>query len=315
MGCLIQSKEPQPLNQAKSYTAVFSRLQEAILTIPRGITTLVDMLMLREIAVNNKDKKETYATKEKRPCERIEVSLKIEMFFDIMFKEHTLGQLSSQRAMPMPTQDLFCKRTMAPQVCWMSSGQAGPDGSFPKRLGVKLSRRDSPQADRRLMSPMGTNVKATSTAESANISSTEAYVRCDTTKFRKRIEDLLYCSFSIQIAHDIFSPDDLSLLDSYVPSLVATGGTEAETKAKSSDAEGDEDIYDADEIDYFSNPASIGPTTTKWHKFPSCLTVVLNTFKAQPLNDEDGAANNLEDEAVTFSIKYLTSSNLMGLEF
>ncbi|GJY31831.1 cysteine-rich receptor-like protein kinase 15 [Tanacetum coccineum] len=39
------------------------RLQEAILIIPRGITTLVDMLMLREIAVNNKDKKETYATK------------------------------------------------------------------------------------------------------------------------------------------------------------------------------------------------------------------------------------------------------------
>nr|GEU91038.1 THO complex subunit 1 isoform X1 [Tanacetum cinerariifolium] len=66
--------------------------------------------------------------------------------------------------------------------------------------------------------------------------------------------------------------------------------------------------------DYFSNPASIGPTTTKWHKFSSCLTVVLNTFEAQPLNDEDGAANNLEDEAATFSIKYLTSSNLMGLE-
>ncbi|GKB52544.1 hypothetical protein Tco_0903297 [Tanacetum coccineum] len=36
---------------------------------------------------------------------------------------------------------LFCKRTMAPQVGWMSSTQAGPDGTFPKRLGVELSRR------------------------------------------------------------------------------------------------------------------------------------------------------------------------------
>nr|GEV05758.1 pumilio homolog 24 [Tanacetum cinerariifolium] len=43
------------------------------------------------------------------------------------------------------------------------------------------------------------------------------------------------------------SPDDLSLLDSSVPSLVATGGAEAETEAKSSDAEGDEDMNDADE--------------------------------------------------------------------
>lgn len=42
--------------------------------------------------------------------------------------------------------------------------------------------------------------------------------------------------------------------------------------------------------------------------------VVLNTFEAQPLSDEEGNANNLEDEAATFSIKYLTSSKLMGLE-
>nr|XP_043635689.1 THO complex subunit 1 [Erigeron canadensis] len=66
--------------------------------------------------------------------------------------------------------------------------------------------------------------------------------------------------------------------------------------------------------EYFSNPASISLATTKWHKFSSCLTVVLNTFEAQPLSDEDSSANNLEDEAATFSIKYLTSSNLMGLE-
>ncbi|KAK1436202.1 hypothetical protein QVD17_01980 [Tagetes erecta] len=66
--------------------------------------------------------------------------------------------------------------------------------------------------------------------------------------------------------------------------------------------------------EYFSNPASIGVATTKWHKFSSSLTVVLNTFEAQPLSDEESSTNNLEDEAATFSIKYLTSSNLMGLE-
>ncbi|KAL8244878.1 hypothetical protein R6Q59_011136 [Mikania micrantha] len=66
--------------------------------------------------------------------------------------------------------------------------------------------------------------------------------------------------------------------------------------------------------EYFSNPASIGVATTKWHKFSSSLMVVLNTFEAQPLSDEESSTNNLEDEAATFSIKYLTSSNLMGLE-
>ncbi|GKA63626.1 zinc finger, RING/FYVE/PHD-type containing protein [Tanacetum coccineum] len=67
--------------------------------------------------------------------------------------------------MPMPTQDLFSQRTMAPQVGWVSSGQARPDGPFPKRLGVELSGRDSPQAAQRLMSPMGTNLQATSTGQ------------------------------------------------------------------------------------------------------------------------------------------------------
>ncbi|KAK6162709.1 hypothetical protein DH2020_002550 [Rehmannia glutinosa] len=64
----------------------------------------------------------------------------------------------------------------------------------------------------------------------------------------------------------------------------------------------------------FSNPASLTPALTKWHKFTSSLTVVLNTFEAQPLSDEEGSAINLEDEGSNFSIKYLTSSNLMGLE-
>lgn len=41
---------------------------------------------------------------------------------------------------------------------------------------------------------------------------------------------------------------------------------------------------------------------------------MLNTFEAQPLSEEEGDANNLEEEAATFNIKYLTSSKLMGLE-
>ena len=41
---------------------------------------------------------------------------------------------------------------------------------------------------------------------------------------------------------------------------------------------------------------------------------MLNTFESQPLSDEEGDANNLEEEAANFSIKYLTSSKLMSLE-
>uniref|UniRef100_A0A5B6YPV1 Putative THO complex subunit 1-like isoform X1 n=1 Tax=Davidia involucrata TaxID=16924 RepID=A0A5B6YPV1_DAVIN len=66
--------------------------------------------------------------------------------------------------------------------------------------------------------------------------------------------------------------------------------------------------------EHFCNPASLTLAPTKWQKFTSSLKVVLNTFEAQPLSDEEGNANNLEDEAATFSIKYLTSSKLMGLE-
>lgn len=42
---------------------------------------------------------------------------------------------------------------------------------------------------------------------------------------------------------------------------------------------------------------------------------MLDTFEAQPLSEDDGNANNLEEEeAAAFNIKYLTSSKLMGLE-
>ncbi|KAK3228771.1 hypothetical protein Dsin_000652 [Dipteronia sinensis] len=65
--------------------------------------------------------------------------------------------------------------------------------------------------------------------------------------------------------------------------------------------------------EYFCNPAlTLAPT--KWQKFTSSLMVVLNTFDAQPLSEEVGDANDLEEEAATFNIKYLTSSKLMGLE-
>lgn len=64
----------------------------------------------------------------------------------------------------------------------------------------------------------------------------------------------------------------------------------------------------------FCNPSSLTLAPAKWLKFTSSLMIVLNTFEAQPLSDEEGNANSLEDEAATFSIKYLTSSKLMGLE-
>ncbi|XP_071932067.1 THO complex subunit 1 [Coffea arabica] len=66
--------------------------------------------------------------------------------------------------------------------------------------------------------------------------------------------------------------------------------------------------------EYFSNPASLSVTPSKWHKFNSSLMTVLSTFEAQPLSDDEGNAINLEDEAANFSIKYLTSPKLMGLE-
>ncbi|KAK9115624.1 hypothetical protein Sjap_014571 [Stephania japonica] len=67
--------------------------------------------------------------------------------------------------------------------------------------------------------------------------------------------------------------------------------------------------------EHFCNPASTTFAPSKWHKFSSNLMVVLDTFEAQPLSDDDGNANHLEEEeAAAFSIKYLTSSKLMGLE-
>lgn len=66
--------------------------------------------------------------------------------------------------------------------------------------------------------------------------------------------------------------------------------------------------------EHFSNPASTTVAPAKWQKFSTNLLVVLDAFEAQPLTDDDGNANNLEQEEAAFSIKYLTSSKLMGLE-
>ncbi|OVA19210.1 THO complex [Macleaya cordata] len=67
--------------------------------------------------------------------------------------------------------------------------------------------------------------------------------------------------------------------------------------------------------EHFCNPVSSTVAPIKWHKFSANLMVILDTFEAQPLSDDDGNANNLEEEeAAAFSIKYLTSSKLMGLE-
>ncbi|KAF3784236.1 THO complex subunit 1 [Nymphaea thermarum] len=67
--------------------------------------------------------------------------------------------------------------------------------------------------------------------------------------------------------------------------------------------------------EHFYSRASSTLAPSKWQSFASSLGVVLDTFDAQPLNEDEGNANNLdEEEAVSLSIKYLTSSKLMGLE-
>ncbi|ERN09505.1 hypothetical protein AMTRI_Chr09g32690 [Amborella trichopoda] len=67
--------------------------------------------------------------------------------------------------------------------------------------------------------------------------------------------------------------------------------------------------------EHFCNPTSMTLASAKWQNFTSSLMVVMDTFEAQPLHEDDGSANILdEEEAVAFSIKYLTSSKLMGLE-
>ncbi|XP_078448484.1 nuclear matrix protein-like protein [Wolffia australiana] len=65
---------------------------------------------------------------------------------------------------------------------------------------------------------------------------------------------------------------------------------------------------------HFRSPASTILLPANWQKFSSSITVVLDAFEAQPLSEDDGNSNILEEEETAFSIKYLTSSKLMGLE-
>ncbi|KVH98094.1 Zinc finger, RING/FYVE/PHD-type [Cynara cardunculus var. scolymus] len=60
---------------------------------------------------------------------------------------------------------LFPQRIAAPQVAWVSSGQAATDAPFPKRLGVELNGKDSPQVAERHLSTRGTNLQTTSTGQ------------------------------------------------------------------------------------------------------------------------------------------------------
>ncbi|KAG0491653.1 hypothetical protein HPP92_005051 [Vanilla planifolia] len=66
--------------------------------------------------------------------------------------------------------------------------------------------------------------------------------------------------------------------------------------------------------EHFRNPVVTTMPPAKWQKFSSSLMVVLDAFEAQPLSDDEGNVNSLEQEEAAFSIKYLTSSKLMGLE-
>ncbi|GJN30047.1 hypothetical protein PR202_gb18321 [Eleusine coracana subsp. coracana] len=76
--------------------------------------------------------------------------------------------------------------------------------------------------------------------------------------------------------------------------------------------------------EHFSNPSLTAANLAKWQNLNFLLVliypvpsyqVVLSTFEAQPLSDDDGKLNNFnEEEDAAFNIKYLTSSKLMGLE-
>lgn len=67
--------------------------------------------------------------------------------------------------------------------------------------------------------------------------------------------------------------------------------------------------------EYFCNPTVLLQYGTKWQTFSSSLGVVLSTFEAQPLGDDDESLGHLDEgDNTAFKIKYLTSSKLMSLE-
>lgn len=67
--------------------------------------------------------------------------------------------------------------------------------------------------------------------------------------------------------------------------------------------------------EYFCNPAVLLQHGAKWQTFSSSLGIVLSTFEAQPLGDDDDSSSHLDElDNAAFNIKYLTSSKLMSLE-
>ncbi|KAL8232304.1 hypothetical protein R6Q57_002082 [Mikania cordata] len=68
-----------------------------------------------------------------------------------------------------PTQVLggkrLSQRIAIPQVSWVGCGLAGTDSPFPKRLGVELSVRNSPQNPQGHLSHMGTSLQTASTGQ------------------------------------------------------------------------------------------------------------------------------------------------------
>lgn len=129
-----------------------------------------------------------------------------------------------------------------------------------------------------------------------------------------KANDVVFCGRILMFLAHFFPLSERSALN-----IKGVFNTSNETKYEKEPVEGiciDFNFYETfwGLQEYFSNPAPIIHSTFKWKKFTSSLLVVLNTFEAQPLSDEEGDANNLEEEAVNFSIKYLTSSKLMGLE-
>ncbi|XP_061357098.1 THO complex subunit 1 [Gastrolobium bilobum] len=129
-----------------------------------------------------------------------------------------------------------------------------------------------------------------------------------------KANDVVFCGRILMFLAHFFPLSERSALN-----IKGVFNTSNETKYEKEPLEGiciDFNFYETfwGLQEYFSNPTSINNAPVKWQKFTSSLSVVLHTFEAQPLSDEEGDANNLEEEAVNFSIKYLTSSKLMGLE-
>ncbi|KAG5539249.1 hypothetical protein RHGRI_019716 [Rhododendron griersonianum] len=132
-----------------------------------------------------------------------------------------------------------------------------------------------------------------------------------------KANDVVFCGRIIMFLAHFFPLSERS--GPYTVNIKGVFNTSNETKYEKEAPEGisiDFNFYKTfwSLQEHFCNPASLTQAPAKWQKFTSSLMVVLNTFEAQPLSDEEGNANNLEDEAATFSIKYLTSSKLMGLE-